>query len=700
MTGLLALLLTLVVVLAAAYLPGYAAARILRASPLLALALAPAVGAAIAGVSALVAPMVSLRWSLLPFAIGAAATLAAAAGMRRLGAVLPPTVLDGPLAPRGALRLLPVWLTGAVAVAVVPIAWQAGRADAVLERWDTLYHLSALARIRETGDASSLAVGSVSNSAGDPTAYPAGFHALAALVPGVEIPVMLNGAVLALALVPWVLGVALLTRAVFPRIGWAPGAAALAAVLIPAAPLDEWIHLSAIPNATGAAAVPGMLAAAVALWGALLPRLGGRSDLPGAGDAPGAPTDAGKGAVPANAQGTAPSAEAGGAAPGLLRAVLAPLAVLAVAGLGLTLLHPNTAFTMLLLLTALTAVTVAPSLRERPLLVAVPLVLLAPYLVMTYSPLGGHVTAFEGGLQVSPLTALGEIVLGLHTVWPMAFGVVLAVLWWPGPVRAGSRASSRWLVGAFVVLAVLYYDAAVDSTANLSALYYRGQDRIAMTLAMLCAVLVVPGLQLLGEALRARRAGAAGTSGTRGADDGARPADGNGRPAGGIGRPLTVGLVLLALLAAGSTVPTRLDDAAKNLVADYPGRGRFLQADERALFEEHAPQMDPDGVILASPYSGAAHMYALYGLSVRLPVLGMSYSEEDRDLLYATEDAGTDPAACALLRDAGIRYVYQEWRPYQFHKTSDSVNLADQGLGTELFRTSHSRMIEVTCDAS
>ena len=147
-------------------------------------------------------------------------------------------------------------------------------------------------------------------------------------------------------------------------------------------------------------------------------------------------------------------------------------------------------------------------------------------------------------------------------------------------------------------------------------------------------------------------------------------------------------------------MPTRLDDAAKNLVADYPGRGRFLQADERALFEEHAPQMDPDGVILASPYSGAAHMYALYGLSVRLPVLGMSYSEEDRDLLYATEDAGTDPAACALLRDAGIRYVYQEWRPYQFHKTSDSVNLADQGLGTELFRTSHSRMIEVTCDAS
>lgn len=674
MTGLFALLLTIAVVLAATYLPGYAAARILRASPLLALALAPALGAAVAGASAVVAPALSLRWSLLPFLLGAAVLIAVAAGLRRLGAVLPATVLDGPAAPRGALPLLPLWLTGAVAVAVVPIAVRAGRVDAVLERWDALYHLSALARIRETGNASSLAVGAVSNSAGTPTPYPAGFHALASLVPGVEIPVMLNGAMLALAVVPWVLGTALLARAALPRIPWAFGAAAIAAALIPAAPLDEWIHLSAIPNVAGAAAIPGVLAAAVALWGALLPRLGGRGDLPSAADAQGA---SGTGSTPQ----TAPVP--------LLRALIASASVLAVAGIGLALLHPNTAVTVLLLLVALTGVSVAPSLGERPVLLAVPVLLLLPYLVMTYSPLGGHVTQFQGGLQVSPLTALGEIVLGLHTVWPMAFGVVLALLWWPGLVRAARHPSTRWLVGAFVVIAVLYYDAAVDSTANLSALYYRGQDRIAMTLAMLCAVLVVPGLQMLGEALRARRPAAAG--GATGDGTGSAP---------GLGRPLTVGLVLLAVLAAGTTIPARLDDAARNLVADYPGRGRFLQDDERALFEHHAPQMDPDGVILASPYSGAAHMYALYGLSVRLPVLGMSYSDEDRDLLYAAEIADSDPAACALLREHDIRYVYQEWRPYQHHKTSDSVNLAGDGLGVELFRTDHSRMIEVTCDAS
>src|SRR5699024_12247854 len=73
---------------------------------------------------------------------------------------------------------------GAAGVAIARIVCQAGRADAVLERGDTLYRLSALQRIRETGTASSLDLGSVSNSAGDPAPYPAGFHALASLVPG------------------------------------------------------------------------------------------------------------------------------------------------------------------------------------------------------------------------------------------------------------------------------------------------------------------------------------------------------------------------------------------------------------------------------------------------------------------------------------------------------------------------------------
>ena len=645
MSGLPALVAAAITVLAAAYLPGFAAVRLLGGSRWLALALAPALGAAVAGTAAIAAPLVGLRWSLLPFLLGAAVLLAVALGLRRLDVQLPATVLDGPLGPRPTVPFAGAWIAAAAGVAIAPIVYQAGRADAVLERWDTLYHLSALQRIRETGTASSLDLGSVSNSAGDPTPYPAGFHALASLVPGVEVPILLNGAVLALATVPWVLGIGVVARSLHPQAPWAPFAAAVVATLIPASPLNLWIHLSPIPNLIGSAVLPGALAGAASLWGALLPRWVAR----------------------------APDRPSGGGP--VLRPGLAALGVVGIAGLGMGVLHPNVAVTALILLTVLTAVTCAPHWRRRPWLIALPVATMAPVALLSYTPLGAAVTGFSGGLQVPWWTALGEVVLGLLTVWPMALGVVLAVLWWPGLVSS-FRGSARWVGPAWIVLAVLYLDAALDSPLNLSALYYRGQDRIAMPLAMLSAVLVVPGLQAW-----ARTLGPAGPTGRR---HGAR-------------RPLLTALVVLGVIAALTSVPPRLDNAAKNLAEDYPGRGRFLQADERALFERYVPQMDQSGTVLASPFSGAAHLYALFGQDVRLPVAGMAYSDLDRDLLYAVGEAATDQQACALLEDNGIRYVYQEHRPYQFHRTSDSVNRGTEGLGRVLFETDHSRMIEIDC---
>ncbi|MFC7376614.1 DUF6541 family protein [Brachybacterium sp. GCM10030267] len=637
MTGLLsvlALIAAILVVLAAAYLPGYAAVRMLDGSRLIALALAPALAAAIAGVSAVAASLVGLRWSLLPFLLGALVLAAAAYGLRRLDVRLPATVLDGRLSPRRAVPGGAAWLTGAVAVAVVPIARQAGRPDAILERWDTLYHLSALQRIRETGDASSLHVGAVSNTTGDPTFYPAAFHALAALVPGVGTPTLLNATVLALAVAPWILGIALLARSLFPSTPWAPFAAAMAAALIPATPLDLWIHLSPIPNLAGFAALPGALAAAAALWGALLER-------------------------PA------------------LRPVLASLLAVGLAGAGLGIMHPNVAVTALILLAVLTTVTGLPSWRARPALIAVPVLALLPVVLLSYTPLGSHVTGFNGGLAVVWWRALGEILLGLLTVWPMALGAALAVLWWPGLVVSLRSRPHRWLAVAWIVVAVIYLDAALDSPLNLSALYYRGQDRISMPLAMLSAVLVVPGLQAWARLL-------------------APSADRRRQP--GASRPVALVLIVAAVIAALASIPARSDNAAKNLAADYPGRGRFLQPDERALFEQHVPEMDQDGTVLASPFSGAAHLYAMFGQDVRLPVAGMAYTDLDRDLIYATENAATDPADCRLLEENGITYVYQERLPYNRHKTSDSVNYAGMDLGAVLFTTEHSTMIEIDCD--
>src|SRR5699024_338072 len=94
------------------------------------LALARALGAAGAGPAAVAAPLVGLRWSLLPFLLGAAVLLAVALGLRRLDVQLPATVLDGPLGPRPTVPFAGAWIAAAAGVAIAPIVYQAGRADA------------------------------------------------------------------------------------------------------------------------------------------------------------------------------------------------------------------------------------------------------------------------------------------------------------------------------------------------------------------------------------------------------------------------------------------------------------------------------------------------------------------------------------------------------------------------------------------
>ncbi|MEE1649577.1 DUF6541 family protein [Brachybacterium sp. J144] len=646
MSDLAQLLIAIAVVLAAAYLPGYAIPRALGGSRLLSLAVAPAVGAATAGLAALISPFLGIPWSLLPL-LGCGALLTAAALLlRRLGVRLPSTGLDGPLMPPHTVPLAPLWMLVALVVSLGPILLQGRRPDVVLERWDTLYHLSALQRIRETGTASSLDLGSVSNTAGTPTAYPAGFHALASSVPGVEVPILLNGAVLALAVLPWILGTAFLARTVFPAVPWAPFAAGIGAAIVPAAPVDEWIHLSAIPNLTGFAALPGALAAVLALWQVLSSALLASSDDAPRGDR------------------------------ARLRPVLAALALAAFALLGLGLLHPNVALLALVLVAVLTACTMAPALRRRPLLALVPLFVIAPVIVAGTTPLGSSVTDFTGGLQVPWWSALGEILLGLLTVWPMALGVVLAAVWWPGLVTS-VRSGARWVAVAWIVVAVLYLDAALDSSLNLSALWYRGQDRLSMPLAMLSVLLLVPGLRAWHSLLE--RAGSTGHA--------SLPR-----------RAIGLVLVLVAVVAVGASIPTRADNAAKNLAAEYSGRGRFLQQDELEAWARVAPDLDPDQKVLGSPFSGASHLYAIEGVDVYLPVAGLSLTEADQNTIYSVPLAAESPAHCRNLLDRDIGYIYQDRLLYQYDPRYAAIGQADESLGEVVFETEHSRLLRVECD--
>lgn len=650
--------------LVVAYVPGYTCIRVLRGSALLAVAFAPAISMGVAGLAAVGAGAIGVRWGIVPFALAFVLLISACVLARFLGVTLPATCMDNSLLPHASKRQIAGWgfaLFAAVAVCLGPIFSVARTPEAILERYDALYHLNALAFVYDRGDGSSLSINALTRTDLSAVSYPAAFHDLASLVPVSNVPIVLNGSVLALSIVPWILGNALLAAVVFPRVQWAGPTAAIVAALIPASPVNLWIHLSPIPNLIGFAILPGLLAAAYALWlsleSGLKPSPAPASLIAGTSTPARTPSDPIAMRSP-------------------IKAVLCMTAVAALALVGLALLHPNTAVTLLLLLGVLSTVRVIQGGRQMRVLWLVPALALIPVFTVAFTPIGARATGFSGGLKVSLTTALGEIFFGLLTVWPMPLGVALALLWLPG-LAVSARRGERWLAACWLVTAILYLDAAIDSPLNLSALYFRGQDRLAIPLAMLSIVLVIPGIQALSGLVQKKSFAQSGSA--------SRP-------------PIRVVAAALAVVAALSSLPYRYADAALNLQPEYPDRGRFLQPGEHEAFATALPKLDAERSILASPYSGAAHMYALEGARVYFPVPGMALSAKDRAVIDAVPLASTDPDACALLTKAGIGYVYQEDALYQYDPAFSPLQRDLTGLGPTVFETEHSRLIEIDCD--
>lgn len=620
-----------------AFGPGLVWARIARIPWLLALAAAPALTAGGFGASAIIAATLGLPWSL--WAAAAATALGALVALLLRWAATSGVAVRAPrpLIPASGRLAASAGIALAAIIAVAPIIARFPGPDAILQRWDALYHLSAIQHVRSTGNGSSLELGALAYTDGRTGIYPAAFHDIAALVPGVSTPITLNAAALVLATVPWALGMAVLVRVLWPRLAWGPTAAAILALLAPAAPLNEWVHLSPTPNLVGFACLPGLLALMLATWREVRsparPRIG---------------------------------------------ALICLAAVLGLGTLGIALLHPNVLVALSLLAalaTALDAAHLWRAGRRSPLLLAVPVLAAAPTLVIVLLPGSAVTGAYAGGLVVPWWQGIGEIGLGLLTVWPMALGIAVWALAWVGIWALARRGTWSLLAWAFIA-ALLYLDAAVDSTLGLSALWYRGQDRLAMLATMVAVVCAVAGLAHLQRWWRRTR--------TR-------------RPSLAAARWLPGAALGLAALLALSSAPTRYDNAALNLDLDMPGRHRYFDTEEWEMLKEVGPTLDPDATLLASPFSGGAHLFAMTGQRVHFPVAGQTYASTDPALIAAPALAATDPAACELLTDAGIRYVYVDRLFYNYAAGFDPLTTSRVPLGEPLASTDHSALYEVRC---
>lgn len=578
--------------------------------------------------------------------LGCGAILAEAVGLRWSVLVAAASALAGVALAMVVRRLTalgpePIRVSGADAaligvgllLATVPTSLAIGSLEAYLQRWDAVFHLAALRLVDESGSASSLTLGALSYGDGHASVYPAAWHALGALLPGSPTAVLIIGATVTAA-VPWVLGCGALAAELMRGRGrpfLGGGVIGIGAVLGGIA--------SAVPMSlwTGWGHVPNaaalaMLPAAVALGLRLVRQQAGRP---------------------------------------------AGLIALLVALLGITLAHPNAVLAAgVLLLPALIgalvrAVRRTTSARRQIRQAVAPAVataaVLAVLLLFLFSPLAAAVTGYASGDTEPWGRALLEVVTGWYRLWPTAAGAVVALLALGGAVAALGR--GRRLPASMLVVAwLLYLDAATGGHLQLSRLWYTSPARLSVVATAVAVPLAAGALVGLGEWLRGR----VGTI------------------------AVSAAAAVLVVAIAVPSVNGRTSRTG-NVFETAPGNPpQFVTTGELAMIADLPDAVD--GTILGSPFSGAASGYGLVGLPVTFPVAGQVWSADQQLLMEHLDELASgevSPDVCEAVERLGVRYLYQDSRPYQLDRRYEALDQLDPVGATVIAEADTARVLEL-----
>ncbi|MGQ4560737.1 DUF6541 family protein [Dermabacteraceae bacterium P7054] len=333
---------------------------------------------------------------------------------------------------------------------------------------------------------------------------------------------------------------------------------------------------------------------------------------------------------------------------------------------GLAIAHPSALLALCLCLSFGGAGYLFAQGRLRSRYGVLALLAFLPVLALALSPLGSSVSGFSSSVTVPLWQGVGELLTGLTSVWPMPFGVALFVASLPALLNRTDKHPSRYaLLFCLLAWGALYLDASLDGPFHLSGLWYSDQNRMAPLVGLVCVLLLPSALPYWRAHSRA-----------------------------GLAVLVALGATLLLSL------PTRYANTAVNLEPDRADRPRFLTSDEYRLFAAHAEKLRGGGKVLASPLSGASHLEALHGVPVYFPSAGLHPTEVDKQVMAAAASAGHDRQACALLKRAGIGYLYEERRDYHQGPYFSVFWDLPNDLGPTLFSTDHSRMIKLECRAN
>lgn len=633
------------------FVPGVLVATAIGLRGLWAVAVAPALSVATLGAWPVVAAWLGVPWNRLTALLAVALTAVV------LGALLRP-VRRRTAARAGSFRRDDLWALAGVVVAaaaiVVALRRGIGEPDIPPQTWDAVFHLNAVRHALETGDASTLHLGVVANTAAGKGFYPAAWHSLVALSTTDSVVVAANATTFVIAGVVWPLSVAALAKAVTPRWPWTMLAAPVAGAAYVAFPGMMVAFGTLWPNALSYALVPSLLALTAV---ALRPR----------GD-----TDAEH--------------------PSLLDRV--PVVVAGVVGLaGVALAQPNGVVTYALLASPAVVAAWATAVphaaaRARLLLSAgAALWIVGTVAVVRFagSAVGEYERARTASLAGGVLRALGDGDVGTSGI-TASWSWVVAGLTVLGALALLVSRQGRWLVASYVLSLVLY-GLAADTDLGLRGLlrpWYADAVRLSGLVPLTGAVLMGAGVvgvaTMLG--LLARRV---------------RPI-----PLPAVVGTATVVLVALVVVASGGL---RLDGRAQTIAsfqvapvrAGSPG---ILTSDEElAMLERLDDELPDDAVILGNPFTGSALAYAVSGVEVVYTHVRGRWGTDATYVAQHFDDVATDPEVCAALSRLGVEYLYVDtdlylaWHPahelypgLSTRAPDGDLSLVDEGGSAQVYR--------------
>lgn len=611
------LLPTLVGTGALVFVPGTVVLRLLGARGLYAWAAGPAVTAAVVAVGATSLGGLEIPWNL---ATATATTLVAwflAAGAAWVARRLPratPYRLDAGLRPRAAAAVL-----GATGVAALLLAAsiRSGmiRPDALLQQWDGVFHLGAVAYVRESGDASLFgALEPLYLPGMDSVYYPTVWHALVAISPfTASVPAAANATTFVLGVGAWLLGLAAMARAALPG---RTAAAVMAPVLAAAAttyPSAIWSTSAQMPNAYSLAVLPGACALAIVA-------LRGHAGTSNSWWTAFLAATAMLGVVATHASGAF-----------ALLAVLGPLVVGRALGAGYRGLRDG---------------------RRRAVLAWTGGVLALVVLLAVAEHRTGLLASFTSYPRAAAMTsseAVRATVLGFPPPDRPLLNAVLLALVVVGAVVALVRREGRWLVASLVVVAGLVVLAAGPEIPGrwLTGVWYRSHVRVAALLPVPAALLGALGAAAIGSGI----ASLADRAGTR-------------RPR---ARQMLAAAAILVVVAAAflTTDRFRFEEKRFSFAQAYEAGsiryGTLVGPGEEEMLRRMATELPDDAVLLGDALTGAAYAWPVSGVHVVFPQVSHSYLTPDQKYLAAHfRDLRTDPSVCEIVRRTGITHFWSE----------------------------------------